>query len=150
MSRIESFSGEYRFLSNFYPAAVHLDGVVYPTVEHAYQAAKTLDPEERETIRLSPSPSIAKKLGRHLRMRQDWEEIKLETMALLVIEKFETNIDLATKLLGTGQAELVEGNWWGDTYWGVCRGKGENNLGRILMATRQQLAKEKQDEHGCA
>lgn len=139
MSSIESFSGEHRFLSNFYPAEVHLGGLPYPTVEHAYQAAKTTNPEEREIIRTSPGPAMAKKLGRHVDVRPDWETIKLEVMAELIVEKFENHPDLASKLVSTGSAELVEGNWWGDTYWGVCRGKGQNNLGKLLMATRKQL-----------
>lgn len=140
MSRIDSFTGPHRWLSNFYPAVVWLDETCYPTVEHAYQAAKTVNAEEREVIRTSSSPAIAKKLGRYLTVRPDWEDIKLEIMADLIWQKFSNNPDLGNRLMTTGKIELVEGNWWGDTYWGVCKGVGNNHLGKLLMAVRDQLS----------
>lgn len=139
MSKIDSFSGEYRFLSNFYPCSVVLDGVEYSSVEHAYQAAKTLEPEEREVIRSTGPANIVKKLGKSVTMRVDWVDVKLEIMADLVWQKFSNNEDLKHKLLSTNDQELVEGNWWNDTFWGVCNGIGYNNLGKILMAVRNEL-----------
>lgn len=141
MSKIESFSGKYRFLSNFYPCTVELDGETYSSVEHAYQAAKTLDIKDRQIIRDTPQPNIVKKLGRYVTVRNNWEEIKLEIMSVLVWQKFSTNEELRTKLLETQDCELIEGNWWNDTYWGICKGVGQNNLGKILMAVRSVLEK---------
>jgi ribA/ribD-fused uncharacterized protein len=139
MSRIDSFSGINRFLSNFYPAVVVLDDDEYPTVEHAYQAAKTIDPEERRVIQSSTTPAMAKKLGRHVTVRDDWLDIKLGIMAELLVQKFTNDPRLSDLLVGTAPAELIEGNWWGDVYWGQCRGYGENHLGRLLMAIRAEL-----------
>lgn len=151
MSEISSFSGDNHFLSNFHPSSVMMDGCQYPTVEHAYQAAKTIDPEEREIIRSAPTPGMAKKLGKHANIRPDWDEIKVSVMGELLWQKFNDHPDLRTRLLGTGHASLVEGNWWGDTFWGVCRGTGKNWLGRLLMEIRHTLLEqEKYHEHSAA
>ena len=139
MSKIESFSGEYRFLSNFYPCSVELDGETYTSVEHAYQAAKTLDIEERTILRTTGPANIVKKLGKSVTVRSDWESVKVEIMADLVWQKFSNNAELKDKLLNTEDFELVEGNWWNDTFWGVCNGTGHNYLGKILMAVRNEL-----------
>lgn len=139
MSKIDSFSGEYRFLSNFYPCQVTLDNETYPSVEHAYQAAKTLDMEERTVLRTTGPANIVKKLGRRVTVRSDWESVKIEIMSDLVWQKFSNNTELKNKLLDTGNCELVEGNWWNDTFWGVCNGSGHNYLGQILMAVRNEL-----------
>ena len=141
---ISSFTGRYRFLSNFYGAPVEYEGVCYPTVEHAFQAAKTLDEGLRLVVRDSPTPGVAKRFGRGLGLRPSWEKIKLGIMADLVWLKFSEDSRLVVKLLRTKDEELVEGNWWGDDFWGVCNGKGENHLGRILMRVRDRLRKEKQ------
>lgn len=146
MSEIREFSGEYHFLSNFHPVSVEYEGVTYPSVEHAYQAAKSLDLEERDIIRSSGSAGMAKRLGRHVKVRDDWDDIKLEIMSELVYQKFYGDPDLANKLLGTRDKVLVEGNWWGDRFWGVCNGVGYNHLGRILMAVRN-LLEEERNEH---
>jgi N-glycosidase YbiA len=135
---IERFDGEYRWLSNFYPAAVTLDGVIYPTVEHAYQAAKTLDRAERLGIGLKPTPGQAKRAGRHVTLRPDWDAIKVDVMEGLLRQKF-SSADLRNKLVDTGEEMIVEGNTWGDTFWGVCRGEGKNTLGRLLMLIRHEL-----------
>lgn len=134
---ITSFTGEYRFLSNFYRVDVELgrDGDVYPTVENAYQAAKTTDRSERIPFR-SCTPGQAKRMGRRLELRPDWEEVKVDIMRHLLRQKFASG-PLARLLLATGDAELVEGNTWNDTFWGVCRGKGRNMLGKLLMETRK-------------
>lgn len=128
---IDSFTGEYAFLSNFYPTE-------FGSVEHLFQAAKTLDHKEQEEIMRAHSPGKAKRLGRKATLRSDWEEVKLDHMEFFLRWKF-SNPELRQKLLDTGDATLVEGNHWGDTYWGVCRGKGENHLGKLLMKIREDL-----------
>lgn len=137
MQKIDSFRGEYRFLSNFWMVDIvnPEDRLTYPSVEHAYVASKTLDLRLRIQIRNIAKPGEVKKIGRMLELRPDWEEVKLGIMKRLVLEKFR-NPELKQKLLDTGDAILIEGNTWGDTYWGVCNGKGENNLGKLLMLVR--------------
>ena len=146
-NRIDRFSGKFRFLSNFWIVSVPLDNEWYPSVEHAYQAAKTTDSENRRRIRYSLSPADAKRLGSNVILRQDWEQVKLQYMRYLVWEKFSLHIDLGQKLLDTTDTELIEGNTWGDKFWGVCRGIGENWLGKILMETRSLLAYYRGIEH---
>ena len=138
--KIDCFEGKYAFLSNFYfsPIAPFNDGIIYPTVEHAFQAYKTTDINKRKEIAVQPTPSKAKRLGRHVEMRDDWREIRIDVMYIALKEKFK-DLELRTKLLATGNAELIEGNWWGDKFWGVCQGEGENNLGRLLMKIREEL-----------
>jgi ribA/ribD-fused uncharacterized protein len=135
---IFSFMGEHRFLSNFWPARVIFEGETYPSVEHAYQAAKTLNKVERRRIRDLPTARAAKYAGRHLELRPDWDQVKLGIMEQLLKSKFsDPDLDVALrKLRGV---ELIEGNWWGDTYWGVCNGVGENHLGKLLMKIRDYL-----------
>ncbi len=135
---IDSFTGQYDWLSNFYPCQIKVAGVVYPSVEHAYQAAKTINPEDRAAIAALPNAAQAKRAGKKLVVRDDWEEIKLNVMKQLVRQKFGYGW-FALLLIGTGEEELVEGNWWGDTFWGVCRGAGHNHLGRILMDIREEV-----------
>ena len=139
MKDITSFHGSNRFLSNFWPCNIVLDGEYYWTVEHAYQAAKTLELDDRKRVQKASTPGQAKALGRHLVMRIEWDVIKLRVMTDLVWQKFSNNPDLRKKLLDTKSARLVEGNTWGDTFWGVCNGVGENHLGDILMRTRTML-----------
>lgn len=139
MNIIDSFSGEYDFLSNFYPVEIFWDEGTYPTVEHAYQALKTLNPLERIAIGRAATPGKAKRLGQNCTLRSDWEEIKYFTMEYFVQQKFYRNSNLQERLLATGSAEIVEGNTWGDTYWGVCKGAGKNYLGKILMEVRHNL-----------
>lgn len=135
---ISSFRGEHFFLSNFYSSPVTVDNIYYPTVEHAYQASKTLDYLERERIRRAQTPGIAKKLGKRITLREDWEDIKLSVMEYLLRQKFSRE-PLREKLKQTGDADLIEGNLWGDRFWGVYNGKGENHLGRLLMKIRDEL-----------
>lgn len=136
---ITSFSGENRFLSNFWPALVYYGGLAYPSVEHAYVAAKTVDIDLRLQIRDTETPGQVKRLGRKIELRSDWEEIKVDTMRYLVTQKFRDNKELGDLLLATGDLELIEGNTWGDTFWGVCNGVGSNRLGHILMEVRDAL-----------
>ncbi len=138
MKIINSFSGEHRFLSNFWYADVMLSGLAYPTTEHAFQAAKTRDIGERKEIQGALTPGNAKRLGRAVTMRTDWDFIKLHVM-LDVTRKKYAHPALRKQLIATGNAVLVEGNDWGDTYWGVCNGAGTNWLGKVLMCVRDEL-----------
>jgi hypothetical protein len=141
---IDKFDGtEYKFLSNFYASEVKLGDITFPTVEHAFQAAKTLDIEERLMIKEASTPGIAKTMGRHVILRSDWEEVKISVMEDLIRQKFRNPI-LREKLLSTKHEILVEGNYWHDTFWGVCNNVGENNLGKILMKIRAEIQNEKQ------
>lgn len=131
--QIESFDGEYRFLSNFYPVWVTLDGVSYPSVENAYQAAK-FHPLHREDFK-GCTAGQAKRYGKRPGKRMEWEAVKVDVMHRLLIQKFKQP-HLRKLLLDTGDAVLIESNTWGDTFWGVCKGVGDNRLGRLLMAVR--------------
>lgn len=136
---IRGFWNEYRFLSNFYPAQVEFEGIVYPTVEHAYQAAKTTNSDQRQNILSCSTPGAAKRAGRHVTLRHDWETIKVDVMTALVLQKFTTNTTLKTWLVSTGDLYIEETNRHNDTYWGVCNGVGQNLLGHILMQVRDHL-----------
>jgi len=142
---INEFRGKYKFLSNFYPSQVTYEGTIYPTVEHAYQASKSLDSNFRGKILLCETPTQAKKLGKLVALREGWNNNRYYIMYKLVYRKFKYNPELAKQLLDTGDAILEEGNKWGDTYWGIDlrTGQGENNLGKILMYVRDRLKYEK-------
>lgn len=136
---IDSFQGTYRFLSNFWPASVEFEGMKYPSVEHAYQAAKTFDIILRDKIRHTPSPGATKRLAHTFELRPDWEDIKLMVMLDLLRQKFQ-HLALQELLLDTENQELVEGNTWGDTFWGVCGERGGyNHLGNLLMQVRKEI-----------
>ena len=144
---INNFKDKYSFLSNFYYCSIVRDGKIYSTVEHAYQAAKAIDPVAASNIQYSSSPSEAKKLGYSVELRPDWEDIKIQVMVELIKDKFQTHEDLRNKLMETYNAELIEGNYWHDNYWGSCNCKkcgnrGQNMLGKILMVERSFLQKE--------
>lgn len=136
---ITTFSGRYEFLSNFYASPIVINTLLYPTAEHAFQAFKTLDEDQHDRVRCAPSPSRAKQLGRRVTLRPDWESVRVEVMRRVVGWKFAQHPDLAALLVATGDEQLVEGNWWGDTFWGVCEGTGRNMLGVILMELRDSL-----------
>lgn len=136
MGTISEFRGEYFFLSNFYHAPVVYDGLRFENNEAAFQAAKC--PEQAKMF-CGLNPQDAKRLGRRVPLRPDWEKVKFGIMENICRAKFQRNPALLEKLLQTGDAELVEGNSWGDRIWGVCRGSGENNLGKILMKLREEL-----------
>lgn len=139
---ITSFTGDYRWLSNFWDSPIDLgNGLHARTVEHAYQALKAVTGIDVMTILGASTPAAAKRLGRNIRIRSDWEEIKDLVMGSLLVAKFG-HPHLREKLIATGSRELIEGNTWGDTYWGVCKGKGENHLGKLLMALRTVIQEE--------
>lgn len=132
---IDSFKGEYAFLSNFWLNPV-VFGDVWPSSEHAYQAAKCYSYEDHQKFRNpNMTPGQAKRLGKQIQMRDDWEDIKFGTMLAIVTAKFR-DTELHELLLQTNDAILIEGNNWGDRYWGQVDGVGENNLGKILMHVR--------------
>jgi ribA/ribD-fused uncharacterized protein len=137
---IDSFTAAagYGFLSNFHPSTIYVEGKSYPTVEHAIQAHKTLDEKSRDLIRRAKTPGEAKKMGRAVLLREDWEQVKVDLMRDFVRKKFE-NPFLRPHLLATEDAELIEGNTWNDRFWGVCRGSGQNWLGKILMEIREEI-----------
>jgi ribA/ribD-fused uncharacterized protein len=136
---ITDFRGPWRWLSNFHMAPVHFEGTTYPSNEHAYQAAKTRDQSQREEILLAPNCYRAKKLGQRVDLRDDWEDIKQWVMLAINREKYLRHRSVRARLLATGNRLLIEGNTWGDTYWGVCGGEGRNVLGKILMQVRAEL-----------
>lgn len=142
---INAFVGEHAFLSNFFPVDIFREEgtpvMIFPSVENAYQASKTTDYKVRLAF-VSITAGQAKRLGRTLALREDWYAVRLRIMEELVRQKFtaSANRPLTQRLLATGDAALVEGNWWGDTFWGVCEGRGSNHLGRILMQIRDELA----------
>lgn len=178
MNTITSFDNKYSFLSNFYEVPVEYNGVTYQNSEAAFQHAKckslttaeqfeflnklktglkskvmpyvsNSDANPLTTVFSLVNPSVAKKLGRVVPMRDTWENIKYTTMEEIVRNKFTQNGELKAKLLETGDAQLVEGNYWHDNTWGKCtcssctgkvgsNGKN-NNLGSILMKIRDEL-----------
>ena len=135
---IDSFDGDFFFLSNFFPHSIMYMGKIWKTSEHAFQGAKTLDESEQETIRRQITPGQAKRKGRKITLRPDWENIKVSVMREILKIKFSDPV-LAQMLLDTGDNELIEGNDWGDTFYGRVNGVGENWLGRILMEIREEL-----------
>lgn len=142
-NRIEYFKGEYRFLSNFWPCKVFYEGLEYPSVEHAYVAAKTTDESLRARIQMVSTAANVKRFGREIELREDWGKIKLHIMRILLNEKFSDK-ELYDKLLTTRGKELIEGNTWGDTYWGQCPiGNGSNHLGKLLMEIRDNCSLER-------
>jgi ribA/ribD-fused uncharacterized protein len=143
---IDRFDGtEYAFLSNFYESPIVLPdwhpaaGCMARTVEHAFQAAKTADIGCARMVATCSSPGQAKRLGRRVEIRDGWDEGRNVIMLALLKLKFAPTWELADRLLRTGDARLVEGNTWGDRYWGVCDGVGENHLGKLLMSVRDEL-----------
>lgn len=137
---IAFFTGRYRFLSNFYPCEITYQDCVYANTECAYQAHK-FPIEYRYLFANITNPGVAKRLARTHQSKQleDFHERKLQLMEDLLREKFAQNW-FKTKLLATGTRPLIEGNHWNDTFWGVCNGVGENNLGKLLMKIRSELA----------
>ena len=159
---ISSFRGKYSFLSNFHLCPIDLDGVVYPSVEHAFQSSKTVIAAERfrinvyvsvmanaTTVQRVSTPGEAKKAAGPkaaipITLRPDWEDIKYAVMDRLLHIKF-AHPELRNQLLSTHDAELIEGNYWHDNTWGVCGcvqcgGMGQNILGNLLMALRTELS----------
>lgn len=146
---ISGFNGRWSFLSNFYPCLIYHQGLEYKSVEAFYVAMK-IDSDQiingkyytsgdfREMISKLDNPGLIKKIGQKVKLRKDWDSKKLEYMNWAVREKFKDE-SLKEMLLLTGDQEIIESNYWGDTFWGVCKGKGQNHLGKILMEVRDEL-----------
>ena len=141
---IREFKGGNFYLSNYFSAPVFYDGLTYQNNEAAFQAQKCINPNDRiQFIGLPPNRAKAK--GRKVKLRKDWEDVKNNVMYEICLAKFIQNPGLGKKLIETGSEELIEGNTWNDTYWGVCKGRGLNILGKILMRIRDEL-KEPQEK----
>ena len=136
MKEIKGFQGEYRWLSNFYPCQIEYKGLVYPSTENAYQAAK-FDSDLRHKFMNCPA-GHAKRLARTMIPHQDWEASKYIVMYEVNWEKYKQPL-FREKLIETGDAYIEETNTWGDTYWGVCNGIGDNHLGLMLMGMRRDI-----------
>lgn len=138
---IDRFDGPYRFLSNFYSSLVEFEGINYPSVEHAFVAAKTEDIREREHIAGIGTAREVKAYGRKLKLRPGWNDMRLQVMEDLVRQKFTRHPLLMKGLMDTDDRVLVEGNYWGDAFWGVDlkTNAGLNHLGKILMKVREEL-----------
>lgn len=139
---ITCFRGRNYFLSNFYYCQIHFDGDEYISVEHAFQASKTLNKEERKFIRQAETSTKAKYFGQKVTLRSDWENIKNDIMYQLLKQKFSVRW-LCVKLLETYPEKIIEENTWGDRYWGaeLVDGKyvGKNILGKLLMRIRKEI-----------
>lgn len=137
---INAFEGKYYFLSNFYNAPVVYDGHKYLNNEAAFQASKVLT---RREIFTNLNPSEANRLGRRVKLRADWEQVKETVMYEICKAKFTQNTKLGDKLLETGDEHLEDGDPWGDRIWGTVNGVGQNKLGKILMRVREELKEER-------
>ena len=141
LTEINSFRGEYYWLSNFYPVDIFYKGRLYPSVEHAFMSSKS-DSEEWKIFCSDSSnpPGKVKVAGRTVKLVDNWNNIRIQVMRECILLKFSQE-PFKSKLLSTGNINIVEGNDWGDTYWGfdIRKGKGKNYLGRIIMETRDIL-----------
>lgn len=137
---IKEFKNQYFFLSNFYEYPIYYNKLVFCNAEAAFQAQKVINEKDQYKF-INLNASQARKLGKTVQLRKDWEEIKDNVMYEIVKRKFTINKELQQKLLETKEEELVEGNWWHDTYWGVDSktGTGQNKLGKILMKVREEV-----------
>jgi hypothetical protein len=133
---ITGFFGDNRVLSNFYPRELVLYNIPFKTAEHAYVWHKSNDLAFRRMVLAARSPVEAKRIGRKVQLRADWEQVKLQTMRIVLDAKFR-DPQLRDFLLNTGFRYLEELNTWDDRYWGVCGGLGKNHLGRQLMVVRE-------------
>lgn len=137
---VNQFRGKYDFLSNFYEVPVTVDDITYRNAEAAFQAQKCVNEDDKLKF-VDLDGKAAKHLGRTVELRQDWNDVKYGIMKNIVFNKFAQNADIALELFATDKAELIEGNVWNDTTWGVSlkTGKGKNWLGKILMEVREEL-----------
>lgn len=148
MEAIREFRDKYFFLSNFYDSKIYYNGLTFKNAESAFQAQKCCTKEEKLQF-VELSPTSAKRLGRRVNLRSDWEEVKEQIMYEVVLAKFSQNPDIKEKLLDTDDMYLEEGNTWNDRFWGVCKGTGKNKLGHILMKVREELRTVENNKNGC-
>lgn len=144
-THVMEFRGQYEAFSNFFERDIEFGGLTYGSAEAAFQAQKTMEPEERKKISRM-SPSQAKRYGGPqgpISLRSDWEKVKDALMRQIVAAKFRQHRDLQELLLSTDHAYLTEGNTWHDNEWGDCfcprhaETTGKNKLGHILMDLRE-------------
>lgn len=146
---IYGFFGEYRYLSNFHLCKVVVDGLEFPSSEHAFMYGKLTD-EKKEWVSPVTHRSLyddvillsckdVKAWGRTVDLRPNWDAERLKVMEDALYSKFTLNEDIKQKLRDTGDLYLEESNWWKDTFWGVCNGVGQNHLGKLLMKIRNEL-----------
>lgn len=139
MTKIDSFKGNYEFLSNFAPCYIRYEGVLYTSVECAFQAAKVSDINIKKQI-AQLTPKDAKKYGKKVKLRSDWNNVRIGIMRDLLKIKFnDDHFGYRQKLVNTGDSYIEEGNKHHDTFWGVCNGIGENHLGKLIMEIREEL-----------
>jgi len=138
---ISSFKGEFSFLSNMYPVVLEVRGMTFTCSEAVYMAAKCANPEDRLQFQ-GVDGYVAKRLGRKVTLRADWNDARLDVMRKVLKLKFAPGTALAEKLKATGEEVLEEGNTWNDRFWGVCNGQGQNHLGKLLMERRSELIRE--------
>lgn len=141
MITIKNFVGDYEFLSNFFPARMEYEGLIYLNAESAFQAQKEKTKELRKKYQ-NMNPMKAKELGETCDVREDWENIRDEVMYKIVKAKFSQQVSLRKKLVDTKDWELECNNEYGDIYWGLDNEHGLNKLGKILMQVRGEFANE--------
>lgn len=120
---------KYGFLSNMYPCSVTWKDIIYKSSETIFQMEKCGDIEDKEMFLLLDGFE-AKKFGRRVRLRGNWHDIKDDVMLEVLRAKFSDPI-LMQRLQDVKET-IVEDNYWNDTYWGVCKGRGLNKLGILL------------------
>jgi ribA/ribD-fused uncharacterized protein len=144
---ITDFRGDYRYLSNFFEVPIFFNGNSWKSVEHAYQACKTTEPLALSAIMHAPTPKEAKSFGKSCPCRDDWDQVKVGLMKVIVSLKFLQHPMLRKELIATGDVPIIEGNCWHDNFWGNCTCvscstiTGQNQLGVILMSVRKSLVK---------
>lgn len=136
---LQKFDGSYSCFSNFYLREVKYKDKIYKTKEHAFQCQKATNCRDFEYVFNAPTPLKAKRRSRAINLRDNWNHVKVSIMKEIVLEFFKQHNDLRDILMSTDDAELIEGNDWGDVFWGVCNEEGENHLGKILMEVRDML-----------
>lgn len=134
-NHIKSFDAKYRWLSNFFLTETKVCGIIFPSSENAYQALKVKDLSTREYI-ATLSPSEAKRFSKTIKVRKNWDTLRVKAMWKVTVAKYSQNQELTKNLLQLSGFLIEEGNSWNDTFWGICDGKGKNMLGQIIMAYR--------------
>lgn len=137
---IQEFKEEYRWLSNFLPCKISLRGRIFYSVEHAYMSEKNNSDSWKDLCASHIPAGEIKKLSKEIKLRPDWEEVKLLVMEHCLRQKFN-QAPYSDKLKGTGDIHIQEGNYWNDTFWGVClrTNEGLNHLGKLIMKIREEI-----------
>ncbi|MFA7287276.1 MAG: NADAR family protein [Melioribacteraceae bacterium] len=140
MKKIKEFQGEYRWLSNFAPCKVKLDGIIYESVEHAYMSAKSDNIEWKAFCQDTKFAGTVKKQSRSIKLIDNWNKEKFNVMRKCLEQKFRQE-PYKSKLINTANLAIEEGNNWNDKIWGIClkTGQGQNNLGKMIMEIRSSL-----------